>query len=61
MNELDATREPSTGGDTVTRAYNVPLTLPGGFRDLVSRSGATPSCKRGMIALYIRFRQATIE
>lgn len=52
MNDLDDTREPSTSGNLVTRAYNVPLTLPGGFREHVSRSGATPSCKRGMIALY---------
>ena len=52
MNKLDLTREPSTRGCTVTRTYNVPLTLPGGFRELVSRSSATPSCKSGMIALY---------
>jgi hypothetical protein len=52
MNDLDGTRAPSTGRELVTRTYNVPLTLPGGFRELVSRSGATPSCKRGMLVLY---------
>jgi hypothetical protein len=52
MNELDDTRESTSGGDLVTRTYNVPLTLPGGFREFLSRSGATDSCKRGMFALY---------
>jgi len=52
MSERDDTREPSKGGDLVTRAYNVPLTVPREVRDFVSRSGATTSCKRGMHALY---------
>ena len=52
MNELDGTPEPSIGGDLVTRAYNVPLTLPREFRDFVSRLDIPDSCKRGMHALY---------